>query len=160
MLQSFVKSSTRLFCLQDLLAIYNLKAIGYQGFNLSIHLEGRKVMWGSRDISDKFVGRQKKKVWEPLTYVPSMIIVGSTKAKLMERRKKFSLPFKITQSTMKLFILKSWMIFFFEFNQLIKYSELESILPNFDFFVFPIFVFKLGHFKVRTIFSHGTNTQA
>ncbi len=29
----------------------------------------------------------------------------------------------------------------------------ESILPNFDFFVFPIFAFKLGHFKVQTILS-------
>jgi hypothetical protein len=28
---------------------------------------------------------------------------------------------------------------------------LESILPNFDFFVFPIFAFKLGHFEVQTI---------
>jgi hypothetical protein len=36
----------------------------------------------------------------------------------------------------------------------------ESILPNFDFFVFPIIAFKLGHFKVLTIFSHDTNTQA
>jgi hypothetical protein len=35
----------------------------------------------------------------------------------------------------------------------------DSILPNFDFFVFPIFAFKLGHFKVQTIFSHATNTQ-
>ncbi len=34
----------------------------------------------------------------------------------------------------------------------------ESILPNFDFIVFPIFAFKLGHFKVQTIFSHATNT--
>jgi hypothetical protein len=39
----------------------SLKATGYQGYNLSIHLEGRKVMWGSRDISDKFVGRHQKK---------------------------------------------------------------------------------------------------
>jgi hypothetical protein len=38
--------------------------------------------------------------------------------------------------------------------------DLESILPNFDFFVFPIFALKLGHFKVQTIFSHATNTQA
>jgi hypothetical protein len=28
----------------------------------------------------------------------------------------------------------------------------ESILPIFDFFVFPIFAFKLCHFKVQTIF--------
>ncbi len=39
-------------------------------------------------------------------------------------------------------------------------KALESILPNFDFFVFSIFAFKLGHFKVQTIFSHATNTQA
>jgi hypothetical protein len=32
---------------------------------------------------------------------------------------------------------------------------LESIIPNFDFFVFPIFAF-----KVQTIFSYATNTQA
>ncbi len=38
--------------------------------------------------------------------------------------------------------------------------HLESILPNFDFFVFPIFAFKLGHFKVQTILSYATNTQA
>jgi hypothetical protein len=36
----------------------------------------------------------------------------------------------------------------------------ESILPNFDFFIFPIFAFKLGHFKVQTLFSYVTNTQA
>jgi hypothetical protein len=36
----------------------------------------------------------------------------------------------------------------------------KSILPNFGFFVFPIFAFKLGYFKVQTIFSHATNTQA
>ncbi len=36
----------------------------------------------------------------------------------------------------------------------------ESILPNFNFFIFPIFTFKLGHFKVQTIFSYATNTQA
>ncbi len=36
----------------------------------------------------------------------------------------------------------------------------ESILPNFDFLIFPFFTFKLGHFKVLTIFSHATNTQA
>ncbi len=28
----------------------------------------------------------------------------------------------------------------------------ESILPNYDFFAFPIFAIKLGHFKVHTIF--------
>jgi hypothetical protein len=28
----------------------------------------------------------------------------------------------------------------------------DSILPNFDFFDCPIFAFKLGHFKVQTIF--------
>ncbi len=39
-------------------------------------------------------------------------------------------------------------------------QDLESILPNFDFFIFPTFAFKLGHFKVQTIFSHATNTQA
>ncbi len=27
-------------------------------------------------------------------------------------------------------------------------TDLESIPPNFDFFIFPIFAFKLGHFKV------------
>jgi hypothetical protein len=32
------------------------------------------------------------------------------------------------------------------------YAVLESILPNFDFFIFQIFAFKLGHFKVQTIF--------
>ncbi len=37
---------------------------------------------------------------------------------------------------------------------------LESILPNFDFFIFLIFAFKLGHFKVQTLFSYATNTQA
>jgi hypothetical protein len=31
-------------------------------------------------------------------------------------------------------------------------QNLESILPNFDFFVFPIFVIKLGHFKIQAIF--------
>jgi hypothetical protein len=36
----------------------------------------------------------------------------------------------------------------------------KSILPNFDFFIFLIFAFKLGHFKVQTIFSYATNTQA
>ncbi len=36
----------------------------------------------------------------------------------------------------------------------------ESILPNFDFFVFPIFAIKFGHFKVQTIFSYASNTQA
>jgi hypothetical protein len=40
------------------------------------------------------------------------------------------------------------------------FQNQESILPNFDFFVFPIFAFKLGHFKALTIFSHATNTQA
>jgi hypothetical protein len=39
-------------------------------------------------------------------------------------------------------------------------EKLESILPNFDFFIFPIFAFKLGHFKVQAISSHATNTQA
>ncbi len=28
----------------------------------------------------------------------------------------------------------------------------ESILPNINFFIFEIFAFKLGHFKVQTIF--------
>jgi hypothetical protein len=37
---------------------------------------------------------------------------------------------------------------------------LESILPNFVFFVFLIFTIKLGHFIVETIFSYATNTQA
>ncbi len=37
---------------------------------------------------------------------------------------------------------------------------LESVLPNFDFFVFPIFAIMLGYFKVQTIFSYATNTQA
>ncbi len=41
-----------------------------------------------------------------------------------------------------------------------KENYLKSILPNFDIFVFLIFAFKLGHFKVHTIFSHATNTQA
>jgi hypothetical protein len=36
----------------------------------------------------------------------------------------------------------------------------DLILPNFDFFVFPIFAIKLGHFKILKIFSNGTNTQA
>jgi hypothetical protein len=36
----------------------------------------------------------------------------------------------------------------------------ESILSNFDFSVFPIFAFELGHFKVQTIFSYATNTKA
>jgi hypothetical protein len=37
---------------------------------------------------------------------------------------------------------------------------IESILPNFDFFVFLIFACKLGHFKAQTIFSYATNTQS
>ncbi len=43
-----------------------------------------------------------------------------------------------------------------------KYEKnlLESILPNFDFFTFTIFVYKLAPFKVQTIFSNATNTQA
>jgi hypothetical protein len=40
------------------------------------------------------------------------------------------------------------------------HKDPESILPNFGFFIFLIFGFKLGHFKVQTIFSHATNTQA
>ncbi len=36
----------------------------------------------------------------------------------------------------------------------------ESILPNFDIFVFPIFACKLGYLKVQTILSYATNTQA
>ncbi len=36
----------------------------------------------------------------------------------------------------------------------------ESILPNFDFFIFPIFTFNLGHFKVQRAFLYATNTQA
>ncbi len=36
----------------------------------------------------------------------------------------------------------------------------ESILSNFDFFVFPIFTIKLCHFKAQTIFSYAINTQA
>ena len=47
------------------------------------------------------------------------------------------------------------------FNSLSFYVKvLESILPNFDFFVFTIFASKLGHFKVQTILSYSTNTQA
>jgi hypothetical protein len=38
--------------------------------------------------------------------------------------------------------------------------NLESILPNFNFFVFPIFAIKLGPFKTQAIFSYATNTQA
>jgi hypothetical protein len=38
--------------------------------------------------------------------------------------------------------------------------NLESIQPNFDFFIFLIFAFKLGHFKVQAIFSYAKNTQA
>jgi hypothetical protein len=41
-----------------------------------------------------------------------------------------------------------------------KESKLESILPNFDFSVFPIFDIKLGYFKVQTILSYAKNTQA
>jgi hypothetical protein len=44
-----------------------------------------------------------------------------------------------------------------EQKTLIQVQNQESILPNYDFFVFPIFVFKLGHFKAQTIFSHRTN---
>ncbi len=36
----------------------------------------------------------------------------------------------------------------------------ESILSSFDFFVFLIFAFMLGHFKVQTIFLYATNAQA
>ncbi len=36
----------------------------------------------------------------------------------------------------------------------------ESILTNFDFVIFQIFAFKLGYFKVKTIFTYATNTQA
>ncbi len=39
-------------------------------------------------------------------------------------------------------------------------ENLESILPNFDFFISLIFAIKLSHFKVQTIFSHAPNTQA
>jgi hypothetical protein len=38
-------------------------------------------------------------------------------------------------------------------NVLIRKLNLESILSNFDFFVFSIFAFKLVHFKGQTIFS-------
>jgi hypothetical protein len=41
-----------------------------------------------------------------------------------------------------------------------KYLHPESILPNFDFFIVPIFAIMLGYFKVQTIFSCATNTQA
>ncbi len=34
------------------------------------------------------------------------------------------------------------------------YTLQESILPNFEFFVFPILAFKVGHFKAQTIFSY------
>jgi hypothetical protein len=34
------------------------------------------------------------------------------------------------------------------------------ILPNFVLFIFLIFAFKFGHFKVQTIYSYATNTQA
>jgi hypothetical protein len=37
---------------------------------------------------------------------------------------------------------------------------LESILPNFDYFVFTTFAVELGHFKVQTILYYATNTQA
>jgi hypothetical protein len=37
---------------------------------------------------------------------------------------------------------------------------LESILPNFDFFVFLIFAYKLGHLNAKTKISYVTNTQA
>ncbi len=39
-------------------------------------------------------------------------------------------------------------------------EPLESILPNFDFFIFLIFTLMLGHFKVQAIFSYATNTLA
>ncbi len=46
-------------------------------------------------------------------------------------------------------------------NEVTKWNENpESILPNYDFFAFPIFGIKLSHFKVQTIFSYATNTQA
>ncbi len=45
-------------------------------------------------------------------------------------------------------------------NAALWFEVLESILPNYDFLVFPIFTIKLGHFKVQAIFSYTTNTQA
>jgi hypothetical protein len=45
-------------------------------------------------------------------------------------------------------------------KDIMRFFVLKSFLPNFDFFIFPIFAFKLGHFKERTIFSYATNTQA
>ncbi len=41
-----------------------------------------------------------------------------------------------------------------------KNVDQESIQPNFNFYVFLIYPFKLRHFKVQTIFSYGTNTQS
>jgi hypothetical protein len=46
-----------------------------------------------------------------------------------------------------------------------KYFPLRKYKPGvnptkLEFFVFPIFTFKLGHFKVQTIFLYGTNNQA
>jgi hypothetical protein len=41
-----------------------------------------------------------------------------------------------------------------------KDINLESILPNFDFLIFPIFAFKLGHFRIQAIFLYATNIQA
>jgi hypothetical protein len=40
------------------------------------------------------------------------------------------------------------------------FTNLESILPNFDFFVFPIFANKFDHLKEQTLFSYATNTLA
>ncbi len=59
-----------------------------------------------------------------------------------------------------LFNYGCYKIFKFLFHRSKKVDKQESILPNFDFFVFPIFAFKLGHFKVQITFSHATNTHA
>ncbi len=58
------------------------------------------------------------------------------------------------------FVIKSYDGKEREREKTINNNPEESILPNFDFFVFPIFAFKLAHFKLQTIFSYSTKTLA
>jgi hypothetical protein len=43
-----------------------------------------------------------------------------------------------------------------------KFGRIDSyqILPNFDFFIFPTFSIKLGHFRIQKIFTYAANAQA
>ncbi len=64
----------------------------------------------------------------------------------------------INDATFNLSFFDSY--FFIVGYSIISPQDQESILPNFDFFIFPIFAIKLGNFKLQTIFSHAANTQA